>query len=71
MTNLATLIGVTNLQTLVSDLRNTHVVIKDGEGFNAVKNTNEVDVSFVIGIGSYHQCNSLAKYLSLQALAIK
>jgi len=63
--NLATLIGVKNLEALIQDDRNTHVVVEDKEGIRVLENTPRyIDYSFVIGIGSQSSCNRLANYLT-------
>lgn len=64
MENLATLIGTKNLQTLIADENNTHVVTKDDTGFKVYENTSYVKFQFVIGIGSKADCESLLKFLS-------
>lgn len=70
MTNLATLIGVSNLEKLIEDNRNTYVVIRNDDGLLELsKNTAAVNYSLVVGIGNFQSCASLKYYLELQMLA--
>lgn len=69
MTNLATLIGVKNLETLLSKKENTFLVLTTFSQFTVKQNKNDTDMSKVVGIGSFNDCNRLANYLNLQKLA--
>lgn len=67
MINLATLIGVKNLETLISKDENTYFVIEDTT-LKVVKNNQGVDYSKVVGVGTFQSCNCLLNYLQLTKL---
>lgn len=64
LSNLATLIGVKNLQNIISDDANTHVVILNDGELSVKENDINVNFANVVGLGNLSKCNSLVEFLN-------
>lgn len=64
MTNLATLIGIKNLQNLLNDKTNTHCVVETFLGLQLQKLNDNTDVSKIIYIGTIEACNLFIYYIN-------
>lgn len=71
MNNLATMIGVPNLELLMAQPQNTFVVLSQNGSYFTANCSSHIDHSTVVGIGTFANCQSLANYLNIQLVANK